>query len=569
VKAPELTPEQLRRERLRREVEWYQSEEGFLDFVRDSGCAPDAQHKPHGEGAHEILNWKSEPDPEAPGQVIYIYKMVLWPRSSFKSTVFDIGLVCWEIARNPNIRILVASETGKQAREFVEKAKEIIDSPWFRERSGIHRGTNWKQGSFKSALRTRSDIKEPTLQASGVGEVRTGWHWDLVIMDDVCSQENTKTPESIETLFYWFGETLAQLDPGCRLLVIGTLHHYADIYCRVQKTPEMAALFEFSIHAWADPVIDPNSDKPTTLFFPGRLTRKFVAQQKALMPPRLYACFYENKPAAEEDQIFLPEYFHIIEDQDIPPSVWSYILTDFAFTGGEKGKDRNDRTVFWVISFDCHRVAYVRDIIFGRWKPSDSVRVLCQVWDQWHPIIALKGITIEKTTHREMMQSLFEEVRRDTMIRPKIIQIEGRSQEIKDMRIEASEPRYRRGDIYFARSLREQHKKWNGMIDEMTEWPFSKHDDIPDAQSDMDKKDQTGKFYCPGPPVGYRVPVQGRYQPPMVDGKYNPEVTYDPRSLIRMMQQRAKGDLWSKASNTPQDNFFRRPPQQPKKFDGS
>ena len=565
----DLTTEQIRTERLRREAEWYTSEEGFLDFVRDCGAAPDAQQKPHGEGAHHILNWKSQPDPEAPDRDIYIYKMVLWPRSSFKSAVFNVGLVCWEIARNPNIRILVASETGKQAREYVDQAKDIIDSPWFRELFGVHRGASWKSGSFKSVQRTRSEIKEPTLQASGVGEVRTGAHWDLAILDDVCSQENTKTPESIDSLYYWFGETLAQLDPGCRLLVIGTLHHYADIYCKIQKDEQKRQLFEFSVHAWSSPIVDPAGNEPCELFFPGRLTRRYVNIQKILLPPRLYACFYENKPASKEDQIFLPEYFHVIEDQDIPQAVWSYIFTDFAFTGGEKGRDRSDRTVFWVISIDCHRVAYVRDITFGRWKPSDSLRILCDLWDTWSQVITLKGVTIEKTTHKEMLSSLLEEIRRGTMIRPKVIPIEGRSQEIKDIRIEASEPRYRRSDIYFARSLREDHHKWNPMIDEMTEWPFSSHDDIPDAQSDLDKKDTNGKFYCPGPPVGYRVAVTSRHQPPMVDGKYNSEVTYDPRSLVRMMQQRAKGDIWSQASNKPGDNFFRRPAQQPRKFDGS
>lgn len=564
-----LTPEQIRSERLRLEREWYTSKEGFLDFVRDSGCAPDAQNKPHGEGAHHILNWKSEIDPEAPDRVIYTYKMVLWPRSSFKSTVFDVGLVCWEIARNPNIRILVGSETGKQAKAFVEQAKQIIDSEWYRERFGVHRGKDWRQGSFLSSQRTRSEIKEPTLQATGVGEVRTGAHWDLAILDDVCSQENTKTPESIDSLYHWFGETLAQLDPGCRLLVIGTLHHYADIYCKLKKDPEKRKLFEFSIHAWSDPVIDPKGKEECELFFPGRLTRKYVATQKALLPPRLFACFYENRPASKEDQIFLPEYFHIIEDQDIPYSVWSYILTDFAFTGGEKAKDSNDRTVFWVISVDCHRVAYVRDIVFGRWKPSDSIRTLCQLWDQWVGQVHLKAVSIEKTTHREMLQSLLEEIRRETMIRPKVVAIEGRSQEIKDMRIEASEPRYRRGDIYFARTLREQHRKWNPMIDEMTEWPFSAHDDIPDSQSDLDKKDQNGRFYLPGPPVGWRASLMPqRHQPSMIDGKLNPEVNYDPRSMVKMMQRRGSSDIWSQPTNK-DNSFFKRPAQQSKPFDKS
>ena len=72
------------------------------------------------------------------------------------------------------------------------------------------------------------------------------------------------------------------------------------------------------------------------------------------------------------------------------------------------------------------------------------------------------------------------------------------------MRIEAAEPRFRNGGIYFARSFREQNRKWKPMFDEMTEWPYSTHDDIPDAISDLDKKDKDDKFYAPAPPAGAR-----------------------------------------------------------------
>lgn len=531
--------------------------------MRDCGAAPDAEYQPHGRYCQDMITWDGEPDPDNPEIINYRSKLVLWPRGSFKSQVFNIGQVCWLVAKDPNIRILVCSEVGRQARKFVAEAMKIIHSAWFEERFGIHKGEDWKpgSGSFKSALRTRAGIKDPTLQAAGVGEVQTGAHWDFVIMDDVCSQENTKTPESIEATWNWFGEIQSQLDPGTKLFMIGTLHHYADLYCKIMKDEELKKDFDISKYAWSNPVVDPAGKEPAELFFPTRLTRAWVASRKLRQVPRMYACFYENRPASADDQIFLPEYFHVVEDQDIPYSVWSYVLTDFAFTGGEKARDKDDRTVFWVISLDCHRVAYVRDIVFGRWKPSDSVRVLCRVWDQWSTQVHLKGISIEKTTHREMMQSLFEEVRRETMIRPKIIAIEGRSQEIKDMRIEASEPRYRRGDIYFARSLREQHRKWNPMIDEMTEWPFSAHDDIPDSQSDLDKKNQDGRFYLPGPPVGWRAAVMpNRFQPPMVDGRMNPEINYDPRSMVKMLQQRGVSDVWSRPTNKT-DSFFRRPPQ--------
>lgn len=549
-----VDPEYLTDYRIAAEKEWYLSEEGYLDFVRDCGAAPDAQQQPHGRLAPGILKWNGEPDEES-GQIIYKYKMQLWPRGSFKSQVFDVGYVCWRIAKNPDIRILVASETGKQAREFVENAKLIIESPWFEERFGSHKGKHWKQGSFKSIQRGAGTGKEPTLQATGVGEVRTGMHWDLALLDDVCSQENTKNSEAIEALYHWFGETLAQLDPGCQLLMIGTLHHYADIYCRIQKDPEMRKLFEFSIYAWKN---------DGELFFPGRLTEKYIAQQKALLPPRLFACFYMNQPTTDEEKIFRPSYFRVIPEEDIPPHVWTYLLTDFAFIAEEKKKGKADRTAFWVVSLDCHGVAYVRDFYVGRWKPSDSVRIVCDLWNRYQRI-NIKAVVIEDTTHKELLSSLFEEVRRQTFVRPKIITITGRNQETKDMRIEGIEPRFRRGDIYFSQNVRSNYRKWKPMIDEMTEWPFSQHDDIPDSISDIDKTDKDGRRCLPLPGPGWRASIAiQRQEPSLIDGQLNPRVNYDAREMGKAQQQ---GDtLWQRQKegmDGGQQRLFRRPPQSP------
>jgi predicted phage terminase large subunit-like protein len=566
--AVSIDAESLREERLRRERDWYLSEEGFLDFVRDSGAAPDAEFQPHGKLAPSLLKWNGKPDPENPKIINYTYKMQLWPRGSFKSAVFNVGMCAWLIANNPSIRILVASETAKQAREFVAKCMQIIDSEWYRERFGVHRGKRWKEGtgSFTSALRTRTEIKEPTLLATGVGEVRTGMHWDFALCDDVVSQENTKTPESIEGTFSWLGETLAQLDPGCKLMLIGTLHHFSDLYCKIQSDPEMRKLFEFSIFAWSDPIVDPRGNEPAELFFPGRLTRQFVAQRRALLPSRLYACFYENRPMTGEQQLFKPEYFHVLEDEDIPTHVWTYIFTDFAFIAEEKKKGRADRTAFWVVSLDCNRYAYVRDFYVGRWKPSDSVRIVCDLWDRYQGL-NLRAIVLEESAHKELLSSLFEEIRRNTFVHPKIVTIQGRNQEVKDMRIEAIEPAFREGKIYFSRSVQQAHRKWKPLIDEMTQWPFSAHDDIPDAISDLHKRDKEGKYYCPAPGAGWRMAPNAPYQPPMVDGRFNPNAGYPAREFIKRDQP--KSTSWQGLSNEgqgPNQSIFSRQQRPPTRW---
>ena len=536
------TPAQIKKHRLKLEAEYYTTKEGFLDFARDCGAAPDAQEVPHGKGAIEILNWKWTADPESE-RGIYKGKIQLWPRGSFKSAVFNVALVCWEIAKNPNIRICVCSETGKQAKKFVKQAMKIIDSQWFRDRFGAHRkDKEWREatGEFTSALRTISHVKESTLLAAGAGEVWTGSHWDLVLMDDVVSQENTKTIESLESMKHWFGEILAQLDPGCRILMIGTLHHFADLYCYIMKTREMRELFELSIHSWL------NQDG--SLFFPGRLTRAFVKNQKALMTPRMFSCFYENKPTTDEERIFKIDYFRVLKEEDIPSAVWTYLMTDWAFIAEERKKGRADRTAFWVVSIDANRVAYVRDFYVGRWKPSDSVRIACDLWDRYQHI-NMKGIIVEQVTHTELLSSLFEEIRRDTNTRPRIIPVPGRSQEIKEIRIESVEPRFRNANIYFSQNLRDQWKKWKPLIDEMTEWPFSTHDDIPDAISDIDKVDKEGKHVCQHPPLGFQSSTAFRHVPNMVNGGYNPDRGYPAEDFAKRDQQTGDGqDIWRNKS---------------------
>jgi predicted phage terminase large subunit-like protein len=380
-------------------------------------------------------------------------------------------------------------------------------------------------------------------------------------MDDVVSQENTRTVEGIESVRNWFGEMLAQLDPGCRILMIGTLHHYSDLYCTIIKDRAMRSMFEMSIHSWKNP--------DGTLFFPNRLTHAFIAQQKALLPPRLFACYYENKPTIDEEQIFRTEYFRVIEDRDIPQQVWTYLFTDFAFIAEEKKKGKADRTAFWVVSLDTNRVAYVRDFYVGRWKPSDSVRIACDLWDRYQNI-NMRGIVVEDTTHKELLSSLFEEIRRSTFIRPKIIPVPGRNQEIKDIRIEASEPRFRNGNIYFSRWLKEQARKWKPMFAEMTEWPFSGHDDIPDAISDLDKRDKENRFIAPAPPPSWRINSGVVQKPTLIDGAFNPDYGYDARDHIRSEQKaRNASDLWLNASRSSspatqrggKESFWQRQPQ--------
>jgi len=186
------------------------------------------------------------------------------------------------------------------------------------------------------------------------------------------------------------------------------------------------------------------------------------------------------------------------------------------------------------------------------------VRIVCDLWDRYQHL-NMKGVTIEKTAHEEVLMSLFEEIRRQTFIRPRFIPIAGRNQEIKDLRIEANEPCFRRGEVYFARSLQQAHKKWKPLISEMTEWPYSNHDDIPDAISDLHKKDRENKFYCGAPPAGWRSQMGVVHQPYIVDGKFNPKAGYPARDMIKRDQPKRGQEIWQMGTGTSIDGDSQSP----------
>lgn len=539
--AETLTTEQVREARIREAREFYLAEDGsgFLDFVKDCGAAKDAEWEPHGRGARWVFNWQGEPDPDNPKVINYKWKLLLWPRGSFKSQVFTVGLTCWLIAKNPNIRIFIGSETNHQAEKFMRNAMEIIESPWFVEHFGVHKDSKrWSYvNGFYSAQRTEMGLKDPTLAAFGAGKVQTGAHWDFGFIDDPVSQENSITKESRDKVENWVGELTAQLDPGSRALFIGTIHHHDDFWVRTIKNPNTVKHWQVSIHAAV------NSDG--SMFFPKRITRTFLQNQREkIASSRQFYAYYYNKPQSEEEQIFLPEYFRVIDEQEIPRLVWTYIFTDFAFTSQEM----NDRTCFWVVSFDTHRYAYVRDVIVGRWKPEDSITRMCELYDRYM-YLEMKGVAIEKSTHHELLMGYIEEIRRKTMIRPRIIEMARPKGDTKFIRIEALEPRFKQGRIYFTKELRAKDDVWKTMFAEMIEWPFSSHDDIPDAAADMDAVDKNGRHIFPGPPAYWTPHVSGLpAQPSMINGQFNPEVRIDARERIKNLSK--KNGLWSQPARS-------------------
>lgn len=163
--------------------------------------------------------------------------LVLAPRGFGKSTLMSVVRCVFEIVRNPDTRILLASNTQAQAETFVREVRGHIErSPIFRALYGDLIGPKWTDRELIVGAR-RKIAKEPTIFATGVGGALVSRHFDLIVCDDIVDEENSRTETRRRKLRTWFFKVMLPcLEPEGRLGIVGTRYHYRDLYGHLMET---------------------------------------------------------------------------------------------------------------------------------------------------------------------------------------------------------------------------------------------------------------------------------------------------------------------------------------------
>lgn len=165
-------------------------------------------------------------------QDLYQEAMVLAWRGCGKSTYCTITRVIFEILHNPNIRILLVSDSEGQSTGFLRAIKSHFEANTeFRELFGDYVGETWSNSEIIIPQRT-SHFIEPTVLCAGIGTSLPSKHFDLIIMDDLVTLDNSRTPGlRKKTLDYYYNVLYPTLEsPTGRLYVNGTRWHEEDLY---------------------------------------------------------------------------------------------------------------------------------------------------------------------------------------------------------------------------------------------------------------------------------------------------------------------------------------------------
>lgn len=155
-------------------------------------------------------------------------KLLVMPRGTLKSSIGVVGYAIWRLLRNPNERILIDSEVYSNSKNFLREIRAHLESNKLTHIFGEFKSDNWNEGEITIKQRTIPK-KEASITCGGIGTVKVGQHYDVVIQDDLNSQNNSGTTEGREKVIRHYQMNQAILDPGGTIVVIGTRYSTDDV----------------------------------------------------------------------------------------------------------------------------------------------------------------------------------------------------------------------------------------------------------------------------------------------------------------------------------------------------
>lgn len=187
------------------------------------------------------------------------------PPEHAKSTVLTVNYATYMIAMNPNIRIVIASQTQTRAKEFLYSIKQrLTESQWAKMHQvygppGGYKSTSDQWSQDRIYLERTSGEKDPTVQALGIGQQIYGTRADLIILDDIVTTTNA---HEWEKQMNWLQKmVITRLGKNGKLIIAGTRVAATDLYKEL-RNPDHWAAGDSPFTYLAMPAVLEVADKP-------------------------------------------------------------------------------------------------------------------------------------------------------------------------------------------------------------------------------------------------------------------------------------------------------------------
>jgi predicted phage terminase large subunit-like protein len=399
--------------------------------------------------------------------------LALLPRGTLKSSIITIAFAMqWNLNYGED-RILIDSEVFEKSKGFLAEIKghyqdtQALRDVYFtvygkypdeKKTQYNPNGTEvWSTEKIVLTSRTRQR-KEPTIDCSGIGVSKNGMHYDLIIMDDLHSEQNTKNAEQIETVKDHYKLMYSLLEPGHPAVVVGTRWNYNDLYQMI--IDEEKDDFNFITRS--------AESMDGDLFYEKRLNRKQLKTFRKRQGAYLYSCQYLNNPVDDESATFKKSMFkHISMEALKDTKINWYGLVDPSWKG-----EYSDYAVIMIAGMDARGEIYCRYIYRQKLTYAEIVVKMFEINAMYSPRQwLLETVATQKSIQYFLEQ---EQKRQTTFLRVK--EIKGQRAQ-KEERIMALAPYYELGRAHHLRDC----PQIEILESELMNFPRSKYDDVSDC----------------------------------------------------------------------------------------
>lgn len=374
-------------------------------------------------------------------------RMLLVPRGGFKSSIDIADCVQWIICF-PEITILILTGVLQLAKDFVSELRQHFT---MEETTEIDATTNkalfgprmlmgresgeWSASLFQVLFAEHcvrsidgketefqtpagGDEKEPTVRAASIEQTLSGFHFGVLKLDDVVTNENSLTVTRLQAVNKQISINRAMLHPYGFMDVIGTWYDEQDYYGVTIKQEEKFAeeegriagitgsvdsgIFESNVYvkvylrsAWwpteeakkLGKIEDEMTKADWVLWFPERLPYEFLIRERKIDPDG-FPIKYLNNPRRLHQVKFPRELLirRTIPHNQLPPQGFIVTTVDTAYSV----KSWADYTVIMTALIFGGRF-YIINMVRGRFNEYDLPKVIAGVAHKWKP----KRIAIE------------------------------------------------------------------------------------------------------------------------------------------------------------------------------
>ncbi len=369
---------------------------------------------------------------------------------------------------NRSYLVIICANQTLASKRLIEVSREFLGNADMKglvsdvkDNSGLALEVHYRNGS------------KVRIEAYGKGAAIRGLSWgakrpDLVIIDDPQDSDDASSEAVTLKDWDWFLSDVYFLGKNTRIFLIG---NNLGERCIIERVLQSADLLNFT--ARRIPILTDDGKSAWPSKWPLREIEK--SRENAALLGKTDIWYRERmcQCISPDSQKFKREYFRYYDKTPDLRDMNIYTAVDLAISQ----KVNADCSAIVTVGVNNSGHWFVLDVEYGRYDPSTTMDAIFSAVQKWRPL----SVGIEAVAYQAALQHFLEKEmpKRGIFFRIQPLKAEKK----KELRIDAIQPRFAVGTIWFKR-----HAAWLDKIEsELLAYPHGAHDDVIDALAYMEQ----------------------------------------------------------------------------------